>query len=48
METCIECSAKAMLNVHEVFYFAQKAVFYPTEVLYDSSSKVHKNSLGRP
>jgi Ras family protein T1 len=24
VETCVECSAKASLNVSEVFYFAQK------------------------
>jgi Ras family protein T1 len=39
VETCIECSAKRLLNVHEVFYFAQKAVLYPTAVLYDPSEK---------
>jgi Ras family protein T1 len=35
VETCIECSAKTSLNVDEVFFFAQKAVIYPTAVLYD-------------
>lgn len=39
METCIECSAKNFLNVHEVFYFAQRAVLYPTSVLYDAGSR---------
>ena len=36
VETCVECSAKIPLNVSEVFYFAQKAVLYPTAPLYDS------------
>lgn len=36
VETCVECSAKQQLNVSEVFYFAQKAVVYPTAPLYDS------------
>lgn len=36
METCVECSAKQSLNVSEVFYFAQKAVLYPSAPLYDS------------
>ncbi|ELR24831.1 Ras subfamily protein [Acanthamoeba castellanii str. Neff] len=39
VETCIECSAKSFLNVHEVFYFAQRAVLYPTAVLYDAGSR---------
>ena len=36
VETCIECSAAASLNVGEVFFYAQKAVLYPTAPLYDS------------
>lgn len=36
VETCVECSAKKLLNVSEVFYFAQKAVLHPTAPLYDS------------
>jgi hypothetical protein len=28
LETVIECSAKEMLNVNEVFYFAQKVKYY--------------------
>ena len=39
VETAIECSAKKMLNVAEVFYFASKAVVYPTQVLYDAAAK---------
>jgi len=34
IETCIECSAKTMSNVSELFYFAQKAVLHPTGPLY--------------
>jgi Ras family protein T1 len=36
IETCVECSAKSLINVPEVFYFAQKAVLHPTAPLYDS------------
>jgi Ras family protein T1 len=42
VETCVECSAKIPLNVSEVFYFAQKAVLYPTAPLYDSRSHALK------
>ncbi|KAJ1919680.1 ERMES complex Ca(2+)-binding regulatory GTPase gem1 [Mycoemilia scoparia] len=38
IETCIECSAKELLNVSEVFYFAQKAVLHPLRPLYDSQT----------
>ena len=34
IETCVECSAKAMRNISEIFYYAQKAVLYPTHQLY--------------
>ncbi|CAL8097009.1 unnamed protein product [Calicophoron daubneyi] len=39
VETCIECSAKTMLNLSETFWFAQKAVLYPTTPLYDPERK---------
>ncbi|ORE09753.1 mitochondrial Rho GTPase [Rhizopus microsporus var. microsporus] len=42
VETCVECSAKQLLNVSEVFYFAQKAVLHPTAPLYDSREHVLK------
>ncbi|PKI84579.1 ERMES complex Ca(2+)-binding regulatory GTPase gem1 [Malassezia vespertilionis] len=42
VETCIECSAKQLLNVSEVFFYAQKAVLYPTAPLYDSRLHVLK------
>lgn len=34
IESCIECSARAMKNITEVFYYAQKAVLHPTAPLY--------------
>lgn len=42
VETCIECSSRWPLNVGEVFFFAQKAVLYPTAPLYDSRSHTLK------
>eukprot|EP00172_Hildenbrandia_rubra_P003780 Plantae.Rhodophyta-Hildenbrandia_rubra.ctg6509.p1 GENE.Plantae.Rhodophyta-Hildenbrandia_rubra.ctg6509~~Plantae.Rhodophyta-Hildenbrandia_rubra.ctg6509.p1 ORF type:complete len:543 (-),score=85.81 Plantae.Rhodophyta-Hildenbrandia_rubra.ctg6509:1001-2629(-) len=35
LDVCIECSAKNVLNIAEVFYYAQKAVLHPTFPLYD-------------
>jgi len=35
VESCVVCSAKTILNIHEVFYFAQKAVLYPAAPLYN-------------
>ena len=34
VETCVECSAKTLRNVSEMFYFAQKAVLHPAAPLY--------------
>lgn len=34
IETCIECSAKTLSNISEMFYFAQKAVLHPTGPLF--------------
>ena len=42
VETCVECSAKDLINIAEVFYFAQKAVLHPTAPLYDSREHVLK------
>lgn len=39
VETGIECSAKELLNVSELFYFAQKAVLHPTAPLFSPSSQ---------
>ena len=34
IETCVECSAKRLKNISELFYYAQKAVLHPTAPLY--------------
>uniref|UniRef100_A0A8C5QYY7 Mitochondrial Rho GTPase n=1 Tax=Leptobrachium leishanense TaxID=445787 RepID=A0A8C5QYY7_9ANUR len=39
IETCVECSAKNLKNISEVFYYAQKAVLHPTAPLYDPEHK---------
>ncbi|VDO01113.1 unnamed protein product [Rodentolepis nana] len=39
IETCIECSAKSLRNLGETFWFAQKAVLYPTSPLYNAEIK---------
>ena len=39
IETCVECSAKSLKNISELFYYAQKAVLHPTSPLYSSESK---------
>ncbi|GMT25218.1 hypothetical protein PFISCL1PPCAC_16515, partial [Pristionchus fissidentatus] len=39
VETCVECSAKTMKNVSEIFYYAQKAVVCPTRPLYNADEK---------
>lgn len=44
VDVCIECSAKTVSNISEVFYFAQKAVLHPTGPLYD----VDKHALKTP
>lgn len=36
VETCVECSAKSLKNIAEVFFYAQKAVLHPTSPLYSS------------
>lgn len=42
VETCVESSAKASINVPQVFYFAQNAVLHPTAPLYDSREHILK------
>eukprot|EP00941_MAST-03F_sp_MAST-3F-sp1_P003703 g3703.t1 len=37
VEACLECSAKNLLNIQQVFYFASKAVIYPVKPLFDMS-----------
>ncbi|KAF9618858.1 hypothetical protein IFM89_002726 [Coptis chinensis] len=39
IETCIECSAKNLIQVPEVFYYAQKAVLHPTGPLFDQETQ---------
>ncbi|KAL8530650.1 hypothetical protein ACS0TY_007620 [Phlomoides rotata] len=39
IETCIECSAANMLQIQEVFYYAQKAVLHPTAPLFDQETQ---------
>ncbi|XP_058077713.1 mitochondrial Rho GTPase 1-like [Magnolia sinica] len=42
IETCIECSALKQIQVHEVFYYAQKAVLHPTAPLFDQETQTLK------
>ncbi|XP_066151791.1 mitochondrial Rho GTPase isoform X1 [Euwallacea fornicatus] len=44
IETCIECSAKTLRNISEMFYYAQKAVLHPTSPIYS----VEKADLTEP
>lgn len=39
VETCVECSAKTLKNISEVFYYAQKAVLHPTAPLYSPEER---------
>lgn len=34
VESCVECSARTLSNISEMFYYAQKAVLHPTTPLY--------------
>ncbi|XP_029413553.1 mitochondrial Rho GTPase 2 isoform X3 [Nannospalax galili] len=47
IETCVECSAKHLRNISELFYYAQKAVLHPTAPLYDPEAK-QKSCFGHP
>ncbi|MCL7033864.1 hypothetical protein MKW94_003079 [Papaver nudicaule] len=42
IDTCMECSARSLIQVSEVFYYAQKAVLYPTTPLFDQETKTLK------
>uniref|UniRef100_A0A673NHR7 Mitochondrial Rho GTPase n=1 Tax=Sinocyclocheilus rhinocerous TaxID=307959 RepID=A0A673NHR7_9TELE len=44
IETCVECSAKNLKNISELFYYAQKAVLHPTGPLYSPEDKEMKPS----
>lgn len=39
IESCVECSARTLKNVSELFYYAQKAVLHPTTPLYNSEER---------
>eukprot|EP00824_Muranothrix_gubernata_P007966 TRINITY_DN20183_c0_g1_i1.p1 TRINITY_DN20183_c0_g1~~TRINITY_DN20183_c0_g1_i1.p1 ORF type:complete len:490 (+),score=89.50 TRINITY_DN20183_c0_g1_i1:42-1511(+) len=39
IETCIELSSRALVNVYEAFSFAQSAVLHPTGPVYDASTE---------
>ncbi|CAL1543255.1 unnamed protein product [Lymnaea stagnalis] len=39
VETCVECSARTLKNISEVFYYAQKAVLHPTAPVYNPDEK---------
>uniref|UniRef100_A0A3Q4B1U7 Miro domain-containing protein n=1 Tax=Mola mola TaxID=94237 RepID=A0A3Q4B1U7_MOLML len=43
IETCVECSAKNLKNISELFYYAQKAVLHPTGPLYCPEKKAMKS-----
>ncbi|KAG7272815.1 hypothetical protein CRUP_025795, partial [Coryphaenoides rupestris] len=47
IETCVECSAKNLKNISELFYYAQKAVLHPTAPLYDPEDKQLKSQCVR-
>lgn len=47
IETCVECSAKQLRNVSELFYYAQKAVLHPTAPLYDPEAKQLRPACAR-
>ncbi|WOG83693.1 hypothetical protein DCAR_0102870 [Daucus carota subsp. sativus] len=42
IETCIECSAANLVQVPEVFYYAQRAVLHPTAPLFDQETQTLK------
>ncbi|KAK6911535.1 Mitochondrial Rho GTPase 1/3, EF hand associated, type-1 [Dillenia turbinata] len=42
IETCIECSAFKLIQIPEVFYYAQKAVLHPTAPLFDQETQTLK------
>eukprot|EP00959_Pyramimonas_sp_CCMP1952_P422158 8843584-Pyramimonas_sp.AAC.1 len=44
IETWVECSARSLLQVQEVVYYAQKAVLHPTAPLFDTQV-FHHNPL---
>uniref|UniRef100_A0A672M0U2 Mitochondrial Rho GTPase 1-A-like n=1 Tax=Sinocyclocheilus grahami TaxID=75366 RepID=A0A672M0U2_SINGR len=47
IETCVECSAKNLKNISELFYYAQKAVLHPTGPLYCPEKKEMRSACVR-
>ncbi len=45
IESCLECSAKKLSNVGEVFYYALKAVLHPTAPLFDPFAQDGQGAL---
>ena len=45
IETCLECSAKQLVNVAEVFYHALKAVVNPVAPLFDAQAEEGQGSM---
>ena len=39
IETCVECSARNLKNISEMFYFAQKAILHPSAPLWSYHQK---------
>lgn len=39
VESCVECSAKTLHNITEMFCYAQKAVLHPTAPLYSMENE---------
>ncbi len=39
VETCVECSARNLRNISEMFYFAQKSVLHPSAPLWNYHEK---------
>lgn len=44
--TLVQCSAKHLRNISELFYYAQKAVLHPTAPLYDPEAKQVSSGSG--
>lgn len=45
MDRCIECSAKSLINVSEMFYNAQKAVLHPINPIYNIEEQEVNNYM---
>lgn len=40
METCLKCSAKTLLNLSDIIYYADRSYNFPSSPLYDRSHNV--------